>query len=304
MEAVYRLARIGDLQEVADVYRLSLADVYRRHGFEDQLTVPRGINPFYAFVLREEPEGFFVAEEAGRIVGATFSWVRGTFWFLSHLFIMPEYQGRGIGKELLERSLEYSAKSGATTRSVITMAFNPSSVSLYIRNGMYPVQDIFLMNSFERPEKEKDTAWGGGELSWEIAGPAAWRSEELNNIDTEVLGMNRPSHHRFFIEDQQARCLIFRSSGRAVAYAYIWRDGHIGPVAAVRDAPCETVIRTTIGLTWKYCSSISMMVPGSNRIALETAFSADFSVSLPYIMLSSQPFGAWDRYLALSPGMM
>ena len=75
-------------------------------------------------------------------------------------------------------------------------------------------------------------------------------------------------------------------------------------MAALPDAPYKDVLKAFIALARKASPELSMMVPGSNKIALEVAFSWGFTISMPYLLLSSQPFGAWDRYLFHSPGMM
>lgn len=302
MTVSFRRARYEDIQGVAEVYRSSISEIYSRHGFADTQIIPSGINPFYVFVLQEEPEGFFVAEDAGRVVGATFSWMRGSLWYLSHLFILPEYQGRGIGKALLERTLEYCTKTGSKLRAVITMAFNPSSIALYMRNGMYPIENIYLMkisHISKRENLEKDDS-----ISWERLDPASWHNGDLNHIDSEVLGISRMRHHQFFLQDQNAPCYLFRKGSQAMAYAYLWPDGRIGPIAALGNAPYQAILKTTIQLARENSPVLTMMVPGSNRVAIETTLSYGFFVSLPYIILSSQPFGSWDRYLFHSPGMM
>ena len=106
MAILYRPARIDDIQRVSHVYWQSVLHVYDAHGFGYKRHV-YPLNPYYAFALQEEPGGFFVAEDEGKVVGATISWVRGHLWFLSHLFILPHYQGQGIGKALMGRALEY-----------------------------------------------------------------------------------------------------------------------------------------------------------------------------------------------------
>jgi GNAT superfamily N-acetyltransferase len=299
---VYRSARIGDLTAVAEIYRKALEEIYERHGFLDEVLLPHGMNPFYAFVLREEPDGFFVAEESGRIIGAAFSWIRENLWFLSHLFILPQYQGKGVGKNLLARTLEYSKTNNISTHCVITMAFNTSSVSLYLQNRMYPLQSIFL---FTAAGKTKSLSSHDDAISCEYADSASWNRQVFNSIDREVLGFSRPGHHRYFVEDQKIPCLLFRDkSGDPAAYAYVWPDGRIGPVAALREAPFEQILRMAVGHAEKYATHLTMMIPGANTEAMEAALAMGFRIRLPYVLLSSRPFGSWSSYLFHSPGLM
>jgi GNAT superfamily N-acetyltransferase len=300
---IYRTAGTNDQPAVAQIYRKALADIYKRHGFPDEKLLPRGVNPFYDYILKEEPEGFFVAEDSGKIIGATFSWIRETLWFLSHLFILPEYQGKGIGKTLLKKSLEYSENRRIVTRCVITMAFNTVSLSLYMRNGMFPLQNIILFGLSGPPNALKN---GYDSLSWEYAEPAASGiMDDLHTIDKAVLGLSRTGHHRYFMEDQQTPCLLFRNrQDTIIGYAYLWPDGRIGPVAAMKDATIDTILGIAVEQSRNKSPNITMMIPGSNRVATETALSMGFTVRLPYTLLSNQPFGAWDRYLFHSPGLM
>jgi GNAT superfamily N-acetyltransferase len=299
---IYRTAGTDDLPAVAQIYRKALADIYKRHGFQDKTFLPRGINPFYAFMLNEEPGGFFIAEDSGKIIGATFSWIRENLWFLSHLFILPEYQGKGVGRSLLEKTFGYSMRKGIYTRCVITMSFNTSSVSLYMRNGMLPLQNIFLFGLSGIPEALTSD---GDAISWEYADSTSWGSDDFNSIDKEVLGFHRTVHHRYFIESQHTPCLLFKNrTGTLVAYAYLWPDGRIGPVAALKEAPFEKVLHIAVDNARRAGTYLTMMIPGANRKAIEAALNMGFTIKLPYILLSSDPFGLWGSYLFHSPGLM
>jgi GNAT superfamily N-acetyltransferase len=77
---------------------------------------------------------------------ADLSWVCGDLWFLAELFVSPGNQGRGIGRELLKRTLDHAQKSGATSRALITFTFNAVSQALYIRHGLFPRLPIYNFN--------------------------------------------------------------------------------------------------------------------------------------------------------------
>jgi GNAT superfamily N-acetyltransferase len=302
MNVTYRHAKMEDIQAVSDVYWASVSEVYRVHGFGTEHSVYHPVNPYYAFALREEPEGFFIAEDAQKVVGATISWVRGSLWFLSHLFILPEYQGRGIGKVLLNRTLENCIRVGADLLSVITMAFNPASIALYMGKGMYPIESIYLLSL--RPGSARNTPESPPGTSREVLGRSSRQWEDISLIDEEVLGISRARHHQFFQEDKKVKGYLLRYKGRAVAYAYLWPDGRIGPLAALQDAPYKDVLKAFIRLARDLSPELTMMVPGSNKTALGVAFSLGFTIRKPYLLLSSRPFGIWERYIFHSPGMM
>ncbi len=103
MPLLYRPARAHDLQRAGELVVGSINDLCERHGFGPMAAVRPP--DFSAFSLRDDPDGLWVAEDGGEILGFAFSWVCGDLWFLAQLFVSPGQQGRGIGQELLRRTL-------------------------------------------------------------------------------------------------------------------------------------------------------------------------------------------------------
>ena len=103
MAIVYRRAREDELARAQALIVGSINDLTQRHGF-GPMASSRPPH-FQLFSLRDDPEGFWVAEEAGEIVSCAFAWVCGELWFLAELFVAPGQQGRGIGNELLDRTM-------------------------------------------------------------------------------------------------------------------------------------------------------------------------------------------------------
>lgn len=54
--------------------------------------------------LRRNPKTCFVAEEDGKIIGAVMAGHDGRRGFIYHTAVCAEYQGRGIGKNLVYRN--------------------------------------------------------------------------------------------------------------------------------------------------------------------------------------------------------
>ena len=75
-----------------------------------------------------DPEGSWVAEEDGAIVGLSQSLVRDGYWVLSLLATAPDFQGRGLGRELIERSLAIADRDGPGT---IQASRDPAALALY-----------------------------------------------------------------------------------------------------------------------------------------------------------------------------
>ena len=142
MSLIYRPAQASDLETAEALVVSSINDLTERHGFGQMATA--SLPNFQLFSLRDDPDGLWVAEDDGNILGFAWSWVCGDVWFLAQLFVDPAQQGRGIGNELLKLTLEHSRKLGATHRALITFTFNRVSQGLYIRHGLFPKMPIYF----------------------------------------------------------------------------------------------------------------------------------------------------------------
>ncbi|HZY40773.1 MAG TPA: GNAT family N-acetyltransferase [Anaerolineae bacterium] len=78
---------------------------------------------------------FVVAQIDDRIVGHAFSDVYGGQGHLIRLVVKPEFQGRGLGEQLLIESLTYQLNADAYPFTLNTQADNLSSQALYRRYG-------------------------------------------------------------------------------------------------------------------------------------------------------------------------
>jgi len=78
--------------------------------------------------LRTDPDGAFVAERDGRVIGVAQALRRERLWCLSLLAVHPEEQIAGVGRALLARALAYS---GGTEAGLITSSSDPRALRLY-----------------------------------------------------------------------------------------------------------------------------------------------------------------------------
>ena len=128
MPLIVRPARADDLDRANALVVGSMNDLSVRHGFGPMASVRPPV--FLQFSLRDDPDGLWIAEDAGEILGFAFSWVCGELWFLAQLFVAPGEQGRGIGQELLRRTWQHAETAGATNKALITFTFNTVSQGL------------------------------------------------------------------------------------------------------------------------------------------------------------------------------
>ncbi len=304
MTITCRPAEIHDIQGIAEVYRTSLDDLNRRQGIEYPDTKSTAPNPFYRFSIDHEPDGFWVAETGGgEIAGSAISWVRDRFWFLSHLFVLPRFQKQGVGRRLVKNLLFYESTSGATDRGVITYLHNPVSLGLYVEEGMFHRETIYRMRgkSEDVPLVEKDH---GVSLDCEEVCYDRFPAAEFEMIDDALLGMTRTLHHEYLLKLPEALCLHFRSNVLSEGYAYLWPDGHIGPLAALSRRSFAEIVTYAMVRAAGRSGEITMLIPASSREIVEQALISGMRIDFSLCFMSSTSGHAWDRYCPHSPGLM
>ncbi|HUG90974.1 MAG TPA: GNAT family N-acetyltransferase [Planctomycetaceae bacterium] len=81
-----------------------------------------------------EPDGIFVAEDDGRIVGCITTWhdAEAGIGHIPNLALAPDYRGRGLGRRLIEHALDHFRRLGLTHAKIETLAQNA------IGNHLYP----------------------------------------------------------------------------------------------------------------------------------------------------------------------
>jgi ribosomal protein S18 acetylase RimI-like enzyme len=300
MPLVYRPARAQDLERADAIVVASINDLTERHGF-GPMAVSRPPN-FQSFSLRDDAGGLWVAEDADEILGFAWSWACGDLWFLAQLFVSPGHQGRGIGNELLKRTLEHAQKSGATNKALITFTFNTVSQGLYIRHGLFPrfpiynfsVAREFLMGRLQGPQ-----------LRYVPLEETTSHLHSLAQIDARALGVSREKHHKYLINDSATRGVRLYAGDDCVGYVYVDSDGHIGPLAVAQPDALGAAFRTALNLAAESGSSqVSAFLPGTCDTALSLAVKHGMRITLPMVLMSTRDFGGWTQYLPRNPGFM
>jgi len=298
----YRRAAPEDAGRAFQVFRAALNDYLARAG-QELLPDENDQDPGFLHTLRYDGERCWVAERQGDMVAWGSAIVRDDWWFLSALFVLPGAQGVGVGAELLKRA-RAGAPSGGVSATV-TDTLQPVSNTLYARRGMLPREALL---GFAGPPRRGTAPDGGapqrlGTLEPEPLTPAA--VPELQALDLAVLGFERSVDHRFYLGEGGRRGWLFRRAGRAVAYALYRPTGWIGPLASLRAADVEPVLRFVLAeLAALALEKVEAGVPapcvGAQRVFWEEGLLYD---ATPGLLLASRPFGRLDRYLPASYGM-
>ncbi|AMN43154.1 GNAT family N-acetyltransferase [Rhodoplanes sp. Z2-YC6860] len=299
MPIVFRPAHADDLQRMQELVVGSINDLTERHGFGSMASVGRP--DFQSFSLKDDPDGLWIAEADGEIVGSALSWVCGDLWFLAELFVSPGRQGSGIGNRLLAHTFDHARKAGATNKSLITFTFNVVSQGLYIRHGMLPRLPIYLFSGTRATLKPPRQ---GDELHCVAIEPSASHLDTLAQLDLSALGVSREKHHRYLLGDATMKGVFLKQHGDCVGYAYVSANGHVGPLAVAEARHMGAAFRTALSqAATDGAENLSAFLPGTSEapgIALEHGMRIRF----PMVLVSTREFGDWTRYLPRNPGFM
>jgi ribosomal protein S18 acetylase RimI-like enzyme len=309
-----RPARVEDIAACADIWRVAINDYMGRLG---QPELPREFGPLtrlYAHLQATDPERFVVVVrtgegEAEEIVAFAAATVRERLWYLSMLFVLPEFQGSGLGRELIGRIMPTEP---GLIRAVAADSAQPISNALYARLGMVPRMPLFNLSGLpRRPEAFGDLPAGVVPLAFdEIAsGPPDGQghhllAEAVDALDRELLGVAHPVDHRFLRLESRHGWLYRGPDGTPVGYGYAGEAGRVGPVA-VRD---EALLGPVLGHLTSVVvprGAFAMWIGGAADRAIVTALDAGFRLdTFPVLLCWDESFADFSRYLPSSPGLL
>ena len=179
--------------------------------------------------LATDPQGSWVAEDEGIVVGMSQSFVREDYWVLSQLGTLPGRQGRGVGRELLRLALTHGDPRSPGT---IQCSRDPKAMALYSSFGfvLHPVVAAWgamRPGSVERPpEVERLESEQVTERELDIVA-AIDRTVRGSARSVDIVSMlARPGH----------RLLLLGEKGYAVA-----KDDRIVALGA-RDESSATIV--------------------------------------------------------------
>ena len=313
VEVTYRRAEEADLPRLFEVFRAAL-NAYLVPAGQTGISEQDDVSPAHRHYLRHDGERFWVAEAVveeltggdggtlgvgGRQVVAWGSGlVRGDWWFLSSLFVLPEAQGIGVGGRLFELAAT-GAPPGAT-RATVTDSLQPVSNTLYARRGLLPREVLVEIGGQPRPDLRPPRL---GRLEVEPLTTAS--VADLREIDAAASGVDRSVDHEYYLTVSGRRGWLLRRAGRPAAYVMLRPDGWIGPAASVRAADIYTATAYALAALSaagapEALSGVTGRCEGAQRALWEAGL---VFRSTPGLLLASRSFGRLDRYLPASYGL-
>jgi ribosomal protein S18 acetylase RimI-like enzyme len=184
--------------------------------------------------LRTDPEGSWVAEDEGIVVGMSQAFVREDYWTLSQLGTLPGRQGRGVGRELLRLALTHGDPHSPGT---IQCSRDPKAMALYTSFGfvMHPVVAAWgAMRPGAVPRPPEVVRYEPDEVTDRELGIVA-------GIDRKVRGSARGVDIVSMLAQPGYRLLLHGEDGYAVA-----RDDRVVALAARDEASATLVLKAML----------------------------------------------------------
>jgi GNAT superfamily N-acetyltransferase len=303
----FRIATDDDVPACAQIWRTAVNDYIEPLGqapVPDDVTI---ISRLYGHLRASDPERFVVAivddpaTPAGeRVVAFTVAVVRGHVWFLSMLFVLPGFQGRGLGRDLLQRVLPDPAAGLA--RATGTDSAQPISNALYATFGIVPRMPLInLVGLPNRPEAFGDLPSGVTPVA---ADGGSDDAAAIDALDRELLGFDHPLDHGW-LRDQSRWAWLYRGpDGGLLGYGYTSESGRLGPVL-VRDPALLGPLFGHLTAAVQPRGAFLTWIPGGADRALVPALQAGFRIEpFPVLLCWDRAPMDFSRYLPISPGLL
>lgn len=259
--------------------------VFSEDDLHKMYTARADLNDF----LLEQAEHFWVAEQAGNIIGYARSIYIDGHRELTEFFMSPKAQAQGVGKELLRRAFP---QEGAKHRSIIATTDTTAQV-LYMKAGMIPYTNIY---SFVRAPQARTYST---DLQIVPMRHSKQMLNQLAKIDAEILQLRRDMVHRWLLNNREG--FIYYRHGQAVGYGYVGKRS--GPFALLdaEDYPAILAHAENVSATQQQ-DSFNFNVPTINASAIHYALTNGFRLdNFTAVLMLDKPYGRFENYALMTP---
>lgn len=211
--------------------------------------------------VASDPEGCWVAERDGELLGFATSYRRDTTWFLATLAVRPTVQGRGLGKALLTTAMHHGR---GALRGMLSASDDPRALRRYRLAGFDLHPQMTLSGEVDRTalpfaaERVREGRAGDVDL--------------MDSVDRATRGAAHGSDHEYLIATCRAIVVDHRTGE---GYAYV-DDRGVALLAA-------TTRRTATELLWAALAGTSgetsiPHVTAANQWAIAVGMAAGLSL--------------------------
>jgi ribosomal protein S18 acetylase RimI-like enzyme len=209
-----------DLERVIEIEAAAFGAWYRQtYGREGG--VPPRTQTNVRSCLAKDPAGCFVAEEEDQVVGFVLSRTWGSVGWFGTFSVLPDWQGQGIGKQLVAASLGYLRQRPDRMIGLSTMPESPYNLGLYLKLGFQIRRlTLFLRKSLAgSPEHSIPLP------CWSQAPPATregWLADLREASGRIQPGLDYGKEILVTAQYGQGETVVLTEGGQAVGMAVVW----------------------------------------------------------------------------------
>ncbi len=232
-----------------------------------------------AHLRSTDPEGSWVAESNGAIVGIAQAHIRGDRWVLATLGVVPDHQDQGVGRMLLDRALDYGRSASL---GVIFSSPDPRAVHRYASAGF----DL------------QPSAVGNGPVRHRVDVPPGVRIGSVDDMDTvdAVDRQVRGGTRRVDIEFQlRSGADLLMADGEG--YALV-RQGGVWALAATTEAAASRLLQAAVARLPEGAPINVSWITARQQWAVRVLVDAGVSLFVHEAVMTRGPWEPEHPYLA------
>lgn len=204
-----------------------------------------------------DPDGCWVAEDGGVVVGIATSFRREVLWCLATYAVLPGHQGRGLAKPLLAAALQHGR---GCTRRMLSASGDHRAARVYRQAGFDLHPQMYLTGTVDRsaiPVVEKVRSGSAADV------------DLMDSLDRAARGAGHGVDHRLMLHTWP---LLVSDTSTGSGYVYLNERGQLALLAASNR-------RTATRLMWAALAEGPDLVTvhhltGANQWALDVGLAA------------------------------
>ena len=282
-----RPLRPADAADVAACTRIALGQLYPENvsAAELAIRIASGTERV-AHLQRTDPDGAWVADCDGRVVGAALGLIRERMWGLSLFALLPEFQGQGIGSRLYAPALAYGAGAPG---AIILSSSHPAAIRRYsLSPGFALVPTVSLTGVVDTSRVPAALRCRAGDLAVD--------AETIEAASRHVRGASHLRDLPVHLDRSGMTLLVIAGEGFACAHA-----GSPTLLAARNEAAAADLLWGAISSGVPGTAVSYDFVTAQNQWAIQTGLAAGLAVTACGPLFVRGQVGPMAPYLPNGP---